>query len=274
MRLGQLLRIGRTPAKHPSRPAPSKVPTLASRLWNLDLRAAIPRAQVLGTEVNEKLYGLSFAALSGKVRRKSNDIAEALRSAALLALDTEGRIKALNAKIAELEKMTTIDGLTGLYVKDSFNKQLTKEITRNRRSPEEKLSVIMLDIDHFKKINDTHGHPVGDEVLVQIAEVMKECVHRAGDYVARWGGEEFAIILPETGKEGARAVAERLRGAVEGHKFETEKGTLRVTISVGVAGLEKTQKMGELIEFADRALYKAKHNGRNQVVVAEEKIAA
>ena len=127
----------------------------------------------------------------------------------------------------------------------------------------------MVDIDHFKRVNDTHGHKTGDVVLQKMSALMQESL-REIDVIGRLGGEEFAVLLPETALEEAREVAERLRARVAEEEFVLEEGMpLRVTISVGVATMkQKSLNIDMLLSVADEALYKAKHAGRNQVCVA------
>ncbi|HIE59298.1 MAG TPA: GGDEF domain-containing protein [Hydrogenothermaceae bacterium] len=154
-------------------------------------------------------------------------------------------------------------GLTGLFNKGKFNKVLKKEVERAKRY-KRPLSLIIFDIDHFKRINDTYGHKVGDEVLKELAKIIKSVIRKA-DFVARWGGEEFVILAPETDLDGALNLAEKLRQTVEKHQFPTVKN---VTISLGVAQYIDGETPEEFIIRADMALYKAKENGRNRVEVA------
>jgi diguanylate cyclase (GGDEF)-like protein len=131
-----------------------------------------------------------------------------------------------------------------------------------------KLSVILCDIDHFKSVNDTYGHPAGDLVLKAVARtIAKEA--RATDLVARYGGEEFAVVMPETDAAGALVIAERIRERVGALALETDQGQLRVTLSLGVATFpEDAAKKGALVERADACLYQAKRGGRNRTVCA------
>ncbi len=162
-----------------------------------------------------------------------------------------------------LKLLAETDPLTGLYNKGKFNEVLQKEIERAKRY-KRPLSIIVFDIDHFKKINDTYGHKIGDDVLKSLAKIIKSSVRKT-DFAARWGGEEFVILLPETDLEGARKVAEKLREKVEKHKFP---GVGKVTISLGVAQLKDNEDPNDFIVRADMALYKAKEGGRNRVEVA------
>jgi len=151
------------------------------------------------------------------------------------------------------------DGLTGLFNRRYFNELINIEINRLKREPAA-LSLLMLDIDNFKNYNDTEGHPAGDELLKSAAKVFKNSV-RAMDIVCRYGGEEFIIMLPQTGKGGAQIIAERLRVQVGLY--------LPTTVSIGIASLpEDAQNVEELVQKADDALYKAKKTGKNKWCVA------
>lgn len=159
------------------------------------------------------------------------------------------------------------DYLTGLRTRGYFEQQLELEFKRAERR-RQKFSLLMIDIDHFKQLNDTFGHHVGDQVLRDIASILMKDM-REVDTVARYGGEEFVMILPETIESGAAYVAQRLRRAVEQAKFfaGSPRAIQHLTISIGIAVFETdAQFKRDLIEFADAALYAAKRNGRNQVV--------
>ncbi|HNV69573.1 MAG TPA: sensor domain-containing diguanylate cyclase, partial [Candidatus Ozemobacteraceae bacterium] len=169
------------------------------------------------------------------------------------------------------EKLAYTDPLTGQFNHRYFQETLTQEFARARRYTNP-LSLMILDIDHFKKFNDTYGHLIGDRVLIHAAQVFKRSIREKIDTVARYGGEEFAVLLPETGIDGARRFAERIRQALESEGLTTEFGDLRVTISIGVACTIVTQcnKPSDLIDAADQALYFAKDSGRNQVQVYQK----
>ena len=165
----------------------------------------------------------------------------------------------------EIYRMTIIDGLTQAHVKRYLLEALEKEIIRARRHQRE-LSFMMFDIDHFKKINDDHGHLAGDFVLKELARIVQGRIRR-DEVFARYGGEEFAIVLPETNLDGGRALAEGLREKVEQSRFVFQNELIKVTISVGVAELAESDRTGtELIKRADEKLYEAKRGGRNRVV--------
>jgi diguanylate cyclase (GGDEF)-like protein len=166
---------------------------------------------------------------------------------------------------AEIERMATTDGLTGLLNHRVLQQDLTKELRRSERQSIP-LSLLLVDIDHFKKVNDTYGHPVGDLVLRGVARILKEEI-RDIDTAARYGGEEFAVVLPGTDSAGAKNFAERLRKTIMAETFSADGRTLKVTASIGIASVPADAKTKEeLIERTDQALYHAKHQGRNQCV--------
>jgi diguanylate cyclase (GGDEF)-like protein len=166
-----------------------------------------------------------------------------------------------------IRDMAMRDGLTGLYNRRAFDEQLRHALGREDRQ-KGRLSLVLLDIDHFKKLNDTFGHPAGDAVLRHTAHVVEHHLRRA-DEAARFGGEEFALILPHTEEVGAVRLAERVQGAVEKAQLVFEGARLSVTVSLGVAVWPSDGQDEEaLIAAADRALYAAKQAGRNRVVPA------
>lgn len=164
---------------------------------------------------------------------------------------------------AELQKMAVTDGLTGLYNHRYFKERLYAEFARINRIPEP-LSLLFIDIDLFKCINDSHGHLAGDEILQGVAQVIKNNV-REIDFLARYGGEEFSVILPGTDREGARKMAERLRQAVAEKSFQVGWKELKVTVSVGAATYpDDAADKEDLLDKADQALFHAKKQGRNR----------
>lgn len=166
----------------------------------------------------------------------------------------------------DLRDLAIKDGLTGLLNRREFNRQLQAEIERSHRYSQD-CSLLMMDIDYFKKLNDTYGHQGGDEALKTVASLLQKEV-RPVDRVARYGGEEFAVILPQTSSEGAEAVAERLRHAIATHTIAvSEEQKINVTVSIGCATCPDNANSSEsLISAADVALYTAKNSGRNRVV--------
>jgi len=164
----------------------------------------------------------------------------------------------------QLQKQSTTDALTGISNRRAFDWQLAREVARAARY-HIPLSLVMIDIDHFKACNDTHGHPVGDQVLRAIAGLLEQ-ERRTGDYICRFGGEEFVALLPHTNAMDGKAWSERVRERLEHRPIETTAGALKITASFGVAELERDgTEPDELITAADGALYEAKHRGRNQV---------
>lgn len=192
------------------------------------------------------------------------------------------KIRQLRETSAELEVLATTDKLTGAYNRRKFAEIIQSELERARRY-QQPLSLIILDIDHFKRINDTCGHQVGDRVLAGVAQVVRGNIRRS-DTLTRWGGEEFIVLTPGISLVQARETAERLRQMVEAHPFDLTpfgpelsdqaertadwQTLLPVTISLGVAQAAPDETQDHLITRADNALYRAKHQGRNRVEVA------
>jgi two-component system cell cycle response regulator len=189
------------------------------------------------------------------------------RAAAML------RIKSLQDQLratkAELEKLSVTDGLTGLYNHRHFEERLAEEFRRSQRYADP-VSLIMLDLDHFKDVNDRHGHPFGDRVLRETAQLIRSSI-RDPDICSRYGGEEFAIILPKTHLQGALAVSERIFRALRAKTYTAEVDgqavPLRVTASVGVSFYPSKEVTSPdlLVKFADEALYRAKREGRDTI---------
>ena len=209
-----------------------------------------------------------------ELRAAELDRQRVMLSAANRALTRQQKeLAATNAQLEEanekLRRFASTDGLTGLYNHRYFQVTWRREITRARRYGEE-LSVMILDRDNFKVLNDTYGHPEGDIVLRELAQLLLRSV-RSVDLVARYGGEEFVVSLPRTGKKAAMLLAERLRGWVEEHDFphgSTQPGG-RLTVSVGVGAFpDDGDTPGEVIGAADSAMYRAKRAGANCVLGA------
>jgi diguanylate cyclase (GGDEF)-like protein len=158
------------------------------------------------------------------------------------------------------------DGLTGAMNRASFTGHARREIGQHRRI-NSNVSLLFVDVDRFKRINDTYGHETGDRVLKRIIRLARCCL-RSGDTVARWGGEEFVVLLPATDLNGALLIAEKIRYRIEVEQFDALATGLRVTVSIGCAEISNGEGLDELVARADRALYEAKHQGRNQTAAA------
>ncbi len=182
--------------------------------------------------------------------------------------DTLEEIRIKNEKISVMNKMLKMqvitDPLTEVFNRRYLFEIFKREIARAKRY-NEPLSVIMMDIDHFKKINDTYGHMIGDKILKGIAKVIKERI-RTSDIIARYGGEEFVIVLTNANLEIAQKIAEDLRQKVENIVFKIEEKSIKATISLGVAQLKEDDDVDTLLIRADENLYTAKNRGRNAVV--------
>lgn len=189
---------------------------------------------------------------------------EHAESFSILAEQLSLELKKINL-YERVQSLAITDGLTGIYVRRHFLERYAEDFARSKRHGL-KLSVLMIDLDHFKQCNDTYGHLVGDIVLKEIAKIMKDFVRQV-DLIGRYGGEEFVLALPDTDRNSAIAVAERIRQEVERHKFRAYDETIAMTISAGVATYpDNGDDVQVLIDKADQALYRAKEEGRNRVV--------
>lgn len=188
----------------------------------------------------------------------------------LKVLGNQASLSLANARFhAEIARMAVTDGLTGLFNHRNFQERLAEEFRRQQRF-DDPLSLLIMDIDFFKKINDTHGHPAGDEVLRGVGGLIRETVRNI-DIPARYGGEEFATLLPGTNHEGALKMAERLRKTIMDGSFGIDGRNVKVTVSIGAATSPfDAGSKEELIEKADQALYHAKRSGRNRCVLWSE----
>ena len=197
---------------------------------------------------------------SKTIQPQGLDIAAAMAKQVSVALDKARLIK-------DLENLATTDGLTRLYNRRTFLQRAESEFERSRRY-QRPLSVLMLDVDHFKNVNDSYGHETGDRVLRVLADACRKSL-RQQDVVGRYGGEEFVAFLPETSSEIAQEVAERLRESVAALGVASPSGVVKVTVSIGVATAGRsTAAVAQLINAADQAMYEAKQQGRNRVVVS------
>ncbi len=198
--------------------------------------------------------------------------AETLRArVAEKTAELQQTVKLLEQANTQLEALSLEDELTGIANRRSFERALMEEWNRAKRH-EHSLALILLDLDHFKELNDRRGHPAGDDCLRRVGAFLSEAIRRSGEVVARYGGEEFAILLPGTDGGGAIRVADALRQGIEDLGVPYGTGHRRVTASCGVAALIPGSELTaeSLVASADRALYAAKHSGRNCVRVADE----
>ena len=230
-------------------------------------------AALLPLKRGDEIIGIQLLLSKDSQRYDKSDGTTFLRKlAAMIAISIENCIN--RQRTLELGYQ---DGLTNAYNRRYFDERLKHEIDRCTRNKTD-LVCLFIDIDYFKKINDTHGHQVGDAVLVRLVALMREQV-RSSDIVARYGGEEFAVILPDTGIQIAHEVAERIRAQVEKHELIINEHELKTTVSIGLASLRQLKhhagknKIDQknldkmLLGKADEALYQAKQTGRNQVVI-------
>ncbi len=232
--------------------------TLRPRYYQTPLFAVL-----CATAVGLSVLGLHRLRLAGLRRRH--------REAEALVEERTGELRENERRLQEayeqLALLATEDGLTRVHNRRTFESHLESEWRRMARA-QAPLAVLLIDVDHFKKLNDAYGHPTGDECLKLVAAALQKSIQRPADLVARYGGEEFSVLLPGTDADGARVLAERMRSAVEGLAFEHRASSLgRVTISVGLAATVPTldRPAHGLVERADRALYLAKERGRNRL---------
>ncbi|RLT99228.1 MAG: GGDEF domain-containing protein [Ketobacter sp.] len=202
------------------------------------------------------------------LEKQNNQVLE--QRVAERTLELQEALGHLSAANEELARLTVTDPLTGAANRRHFDEVLDQEIQRAART-RQPLSLILIDIDHFKQLNDQHGHIAGDECLKRFADLLQTMINRTTDLVARYGGEEFAIILPQTHQEAAFTVAEKVRLAVAAMGFSFKGQVIPITVSLGVVGLQPQPGMSvtDFVDAADNALYAAKHTGRNRSVLAQ-----
>ncbi len=216
--------------------------------------------------------------LIARIRAHSKSyLAQQERDAAYQALrELQRRLENSNDQLArsnlELQRISSLDGLTGIANRRQFDETLEREWRRLLRS-EKSLALILIDIDHFKLYNDNYGHQAGDDCLKIVASALSACLSRPGDLVARYGGEEFVMVLPATDINGARIVAEKAQAAIDelAVAHAAAEGTHIVTLSIGVAATMPVDDDGacKLLSAADAALYRAKENGRHRIELAD-----
>jgi diguanylate cyclase len=222
--------------------------------------------------IESQIVGRRYAMAQRLAERLSNNLRDevALQTA---ELNEQNKMlasahQALRTANKALREISNTDGLTQLYNRMYFENELHKEWRRSSRS-QSPLSVLMLDADHFKQINDSAGHKVGDLCLQAIAKTMNSHFKRAGEIVARYGGEEFIVMLPQTDQRKALAIAEGLRCAIANTVIQHQQQQFRITVSIGISTSVPSHKHSPdmMLEAADSALYDAKAGGRNRVSI-------
>ena len=221
----------------------------------------------------DKIAGLSAGADDYIAKPYIDEELSALICARLRAKNEWDELKEKTRQLEEMlnrvESLAYLDPLTGLFNRRRFECVLDSEMKRADRY-QLALSCLVLDIDHFKSVNDTYGHQVGDQVLRETAAIIQNCI-RGVDLAARWGGEEFVVLNPNTEKKNALIVGEKILKAVSSQQYACLNGR-RITVSIGVAGIPHPGigTAEQLVHIADLAMYEAKKNGRNRVVVAAD----
>ncbi|WP_457564111.1 GGDEF domain-containing protein, partial [Caminibacter pacificus] len=172
--------------------------------------------------------------------------------------------KCFNSYISKLTENAIFDSLTGAYNKKEILEALKKQLENYIRYKKEPFSVMIFDIDFFKKVNDTYGHLAGDFILKEFVKIIKKLI-RKSDILGRFGGEEFVLILPNTKISGAMKLAERIKNAIENHTFNFNSTPIKVTTSIGITSASLTDSVDSLLARADEALYEAKRKGRNRI---------
>ena len=224
---------------------------------------ALNMQMLMNSEREEKLKAQEAMLL---MQQETNEALEA--RVAQRTQELERTMTNLEIANRELAKLSVTDPLTKVHNRRYFDETLAREIERSSRTGQA-LSLILVDIDHFKQFNDLYGHLVGDDCLRLVAATLKEVASRSTDLVARYGGEEFCVVLPETGVEGALRVAERVRESVAAMRFLVKETPVPVTVSVGVVALipPADGRYTDMLSMADEALYQSKENGRNRVTL-------
>lgn len=199
---------------------------------------------------------------------RQQDLLRRLARQVMALMELRQRDRELALALTAMQRLASEDGLTGLMNRRALIEALQREVERCRRMGSA-LSVVMIDLDHFKDVNDRHGHAMGDAVLRGVAATLRSGI-RAVDIAGRYGGEELCLVLPDTSAAGAATVAESLRAAVAAQPYEDGGQSVSITASFGVATFDKdgTNSADQLLRAADEALYRAKTSGRNRVAVA------
>ena len=204
-----------------------------------------------------------------KVMEETQSVEQSQQQFDAQMTDAMGEIDSLRDELEKVRKESLTDALTGLANRKAFDQTLDKIIS-DKSNDNPVFSVVIADIDHFKQFNDTYGHLVGDKVLKYVSKIIKACV-KGKDLAARFGGEEFTLLLPDTDISGAEIVSEQVRSAIEKTNLVDKSANEdygKVTISIGVSQYRPNEQSQEVLERADKALYQAKEKGRNRVVKA------
>ena len=249
------------------------------------IEETVGNSTALGTTVREASEGLTSQSTPTDVRHAVEAIVSASRKMEERSTELEEHLQATKKELNELQQNlekahseARTDGLTGVNNRKAFDEALSRELAEAEKGGQP-LCLVIGDIDHFKKFNDTFGHRTGDQVLRLVASCLKTGVH-AGHFVARYGGEEFAVIIPATEIASAETIANKIRETVQARelvKRSTGESLGRVTMSMGIALLQPGEAGASLVERADSCLYDAKRGGRNRVVTerhAEEQLQA
>lgn len=253
---------------------PITITNISNHPLMLDIQSSVKElsdisAMVIPIVFDDPALGTIFLRVKREREFSENEInlCRLVAEASFYSLKNANTFSTMKKEKEKLREISISDPLTGIYNHNYFYKRLEEEFGRASRYGMP-LSVVMMDIDNFKAINDTFGHRVGDKVLKKIAQLLKKSV-RKSDLIARYGGEEFAEILTYTQKNGAAEEAERIRELISELTFEAEGIDIKVTLSLGVAEYnpDNTTNSGELVNRADKALYKAKNSGKNCVKV-------
>ncbi len=218
---------------------------------------------LIGAVAGTAITGFIAYHLLAAARRGASELESQLRSH---SFELQITLDELAEKNRLLEKQSRTDSLSGVFNRASFDQQMRAEIKRSRRE-QRSLALVLLDIDHFKRINDNLGHLAGDQAIKAVADIISQQLKRPADKVCRYGGEEFALILPATNLQGAEQLAEQIRQALQNCNLTLNGQPYQLTLSAGCyAGIPAPDcDNDEYIRFADEALYRAKHLGRNQV---------
>jgi diguanylate cyclase len=234
-------------------------------------------ATQIGSALEIVLLSIALAARLNREKRRtfkaqSEALAKEREAHLTMEKNVQIRTKELEEANKKLQELSATDALTGLKNRGHFEERYTQAFVSGYRL-QQPVSVVMIDVDHFKKFNDSYGHSLGDECLKQVAKNLSEVLFRPQDLVARYGGEEFIALLPDTPDYGAQQVAENMRAQIAQMPFQLADETLHVTVSIGVATQipASTTDQQQLIDLADAALYQAKEAGRNCVYIAEGK---